>query len=351
VPWVIGLSPFLFSLTWRKGRWLGLGRPTFATLVALAVWALFVVYNFVGAMGSIASVRGQVIADRKGAADQIEALKYQRNRLKDQLGWIQQRRPAGQVAALIEAEKIKPYWESTDQCTDIRGPAHRRFCTGLSALRGELEAARKWDELVAKIETLNKQIEDHQPVAEKADPTAAILTSLFGLDERSTSERLPIATPIVLEIGSMTLLYFAFVLLGLNHTDLITRGVRAGSSTAGQPGEGEVAPPPPPARTGEAQVGTALAGQPSPPSRFTLTHQRELAEDFFRRCVRPAPDGQLTEADWYRHYCGVCERSGDVPLPVESFRRFAQRYVTVKEIGGTTYFLHVLPLIPKEDAA
>jgi len=82
------------------------------------------------------------------------------------------------------------------------------------------------------------------------------------------------------------------------------------------------------------------------------SRQRELAEDFFRRCTRPAPDGQLTEADWYRHYTQVCERSRDKPLPVESFRWVARRYVpAIKDVGGTTYYLHVLPLLPKEDAA
>jgi hypothetical protein len=97
----------------------------------------------------------------------------------------------------------------------------------------------------------------------------------------------------------------------------------------------------------------AGAVSPPPPAIPPLpTAQRELAESFFKSHTRPAPDGQLTEADWYGHYCKVCARSNDKPLPVESFRWLARKFVpAVKEVGGVTYYLHVLPLVPKEDAA
>lgn len=335
VPWIIAICPFLFVLSLKRG-WRGIVTIS----VAIAVWLIFVVYNFVGAMGSIAAVRGQVIAERQGAADTIESLKYQRSRLQDELGWIPKRRPAGQIAAALEAEKLKAWWLATEECTDIRGPGHRRYCTAIEVLKGELAAARKSDDLNARIAAITAKIEGRQPVASKADPTAYILTSLFGVDEKTTSERLPIATPIILEIGSMTLLYFAFVLLGLNHTQLMARGV-GGSSDAREPGKDG------------SGISTALPPSPSPAIPPPMpSAQRELAENFFRAHVRPAPDGQLTEADWYGHYCKVCARSNDKPLPVEAFRWIARRYVpAIKEVGGTTYFLHVLPLLPKEDAA
>ena len=349
VPWIIGITPFIFALSARRG-WRGL----LVLSIAAVVWVIFVAYNFVGAMGSIAAVRGQVIAERQGAADSIDSLKYQRSRLQDELGWTPKRRPAGTVAAEIETEKLKPFWHATEECTELRGPSHRRFCTNIGVLKGELASARKADDLNAKIAALTAKIDGRAPVAQKADPTAAILTSLFGLDEKSTSERLPIATPIILEIGSMTLLYFSFVLLGLNHRQFLIRGL-----TIAEPGKDGSAvsipsvPSPSPAMPAEASSGTRpVAGQSPPPLRASPTYQRELAEWFFRECTRPVASGVLAEDAWYEAYSKICKQSQDVPLPLADFRTLASKYIpSMRTVNGKQYYEGVLPLVPKESAA
>jgi hypothetical protein len=348
VPWVVIGFPFVWWVLWLRGRW----RAILPLAVAGAVYAVLIVYSLIGAMGSIATQRGQVIAGRQEARESVDTLKDQRARYRTELGWIPKHRPPGQVTALLEAERIKRQWQWTDECRDIRTASHRAYCTGVSALAGELAAARKSEDLQRKIGELTQRIDGRAPVGEKADPMAATLASWLGLDEGSTTARLPLATPLVLLIGEMTFVYLGMLLLGIGHRQMVSHGV-AGSSDVGKPGEaGRLTLPPPLVTTGEADVGPVLAGQSPPPLRTTLTRQRELAEDFFRRCVRPAPDGQLPEAVWYQHYCDVCERSADQPLPVEAFRRLATHFIpTIREIGGTTYYLHVLPLLPKENAA
>ena len=345
VPWIIAICPFLFVLSFKRG-WRGIVTIS----VAVVVWAIFVVYNFVGAMGSIAAVRGQVIAERQGAADSIESLKYQRNRLQDELGWTPKRRPAGAVAAEIETEKLKPFWHATEECTELRGPSHRKFCTHLGVLKGELASARKADDLNAKIAALTAKIDGRQPVASKADPVADILASLSGLDEALLSKRLPIATPIILEIGSMTLLYFSFILLGLNHRHLI-RGLTV--AEPGKDGSAAIgsasAPSPSPAIPGEANVGTLpVAGRSPPPLRGSPSYQKELAEWFFRECTRPVASGVLAEDAWYEAYSKICRKSQDVPLSLADFRAMASKYVpSMRTVNGRQYYEGVLPLVPK----
>ena len=59
--------------------------------------------------------------------------------------------------------------------------------------------------------------------------------------------------------------------------------------------------------------------------------------------------GSLPEQQWYSHYERVCARSGDKPLPLESFRRIAARHVPrIQSIDGITIYCEVLPNIPAD---
>ena len=66
VPWVIAIMPFLIVYSWRPGR--RFGRPSIATLVGCCIWLAFVTYNLVGAAGSVAAVRDEVLSYREHQA-------------------------------------------------------------------------------------------------------------------------------------------------------------------------------------------------------------------------------------------------------------------------------------------
>lgn len=331
VPWVIAIMPFLIVYSWRPGK--RMGRPSIATLVGCGIWLVFVAYNLIGAAGSVAAVRDEVLSHREHAAGNLKADRATRKRLTDELDNISRYRPADAVAALLAAERAKPNWEWTQKCTDIRKGRDQRFCGVITSLEAELASAKRARELSAQLAQLDGRLASADPASEKVDPQARIIHNLTGWSEEWISERLPIATPIVLELGSMTLLYFSFVLLGLSHhrvmhsDQLVRRTVQHDVKQSGLP---------------------LLASTMNPKRASTLTRQRELADWFFRECVRHAADGSLSQAKWYEHYQAVCAESNDTPLPLASFHRFATRYIPeIKDIDGVTYYRGVLPYLPK----
>ena len=337
VPWVIAVMPFLIVYSWKPGK--RIGRPSIATLVGCGIWISFVVYNLLGAAGSVAAVRDEVLSWREHAAGNLRADRQSRKRMQEELDAIPKHRPPNAVASLLAAERVKPNWEQTQKCTDIRKGRDQRFCAQITTLEVELASAKRAGELAATLAAVDGRLATAAPASEKVDPQARIIAKLSGWDEEWISERLPIATPIILELGSMTLLYFSFVLLGLSHHRVVT------SET-----------PQFVRRTvthDVAKSGLAMLPSLLPPKKVsTLTRQRELADWFFRNCSRPAEDGALPESSWYNHYIEVCKQSNDTPLPLASFRRFATRYVPdIKDVDGTIYYKRVLPYVPGRTAA
>ena len=145
IPWVLLIYPFAGWAMWHRSRWSAVpGLTLFAVF-----YVVLIAYSWIGAMGSIAGVRGQVIADREASKDSIDAIKEQRDRLKAQYAGIPKSRPAGTVQAALQAEQVKPLWEATEQCREMYGAASRKYCAGVAVLQGELESARKADEPVS----------------------------------------------------------------------------------------------------------------------------------------------------------------------------------------------------------
>jgi hypothetical protein len=321
--------PFIAVLAWRNRQ-----RP--ASIICCTVWACLVAYNLLGAAGAIAAVRDEVLASREHAVTTASVDKEARQRLLDELATIPRHRPAGTVAPLLGAEKAKPQWEWTGQCKDARKGRDVRYCGAVTGLESELASARRAAEINAQLGSIEQELRAAGPVSSRVDPWAAMVAELSGLDERLVSRRIPLATPVILEICSMTLLYFAFVLFGFTHSQVMeTRLSR---------------------RTTEHVVASSglplLPSMASPKRVSTLTRQRELCDWFFRECARPAAEGSLPEADWYKHYQDVCKDSSDTPLPLTSFRRFAERYIPeISEIDGTHYYKGVLPYMARRVVA
>jgi hypothetical protein len=323
VPWVIAIMPVLLALSWRPGR--RFGRPSIATLAGCIIWLAFVTYNVVGAAGSVAAVRDDVITNREHAANTQEADSEARRRLLDEYGQIPRHRPPGAVAPLLAAQKAMPTWDQTEKCTDIRRGRETKFCSAVTALEAELASGKRAEELQQQLTVIDERLATAPPASRKVDPQARIIATFTGWNEAAITDKLPIATPVILELGSMTLLGFAAMLFGFRHRDLAQEL-------------------PLPRLGPRANLGYA-------PATPNITRQRELAEWFFRECTRPVPSGSLPEDAWYQHYRDVCKASADRPLPLKSFRWMAQRFVpAIKEIDGVIYYQQVLPLIPDKVA-
>lgn len=318
VPWIIAVMPFLVKASMGKER-RHLGRlPTLWTAVGCFMWLLFAAYNLIGASGALSFVRNDVIAGRKHEVNVETGQRDRRASLVERRNTIGRVRPAAALAPLIEAEKTKPQWQWSGGCRSINAST-AKYCAGIEKLKAEAAEARGLELIVAEITAIDQRLESQAPVSDAADPQARFLSGLTGLDERMVSERLPVFTPIVLELGSMFLLGFAIVLVGFDHGRVLER-----------------LPPPVPAMV------------PTPIGVPLETRQRQLAQWFFSQCVRRIAGGALPEEDWYAHYSSICRRSNDLPLPVEKFRQIARAYVPdITEVDGKHYYKQCLPLIPK----
>jgi hypothetical protein len=334
VPFVIASMPFLIHASWKPGQ--RFGRPSILTLIAAGIWLVFVAYNLAGAAGSVALVRDDVVSTRKHAATNLQADEAMRERLTKELDAVSRYRPVGAVTALLAAKKTAPDWDHTEKCTDIRRSKDVKFCKEVTDLEAELASAKRAGEVTVQLAALNSKLEVRASVSERVDPQAAIIAMFTGWEEGWISTRIPILLPIVLELGSMTLVYFAFVLLGLSHRAVIAAPAAAKA--------------PPAAGNYFQQARAAIIA--AAPLAGTLTRQRELAEWFFRECVRPATAGAMPEVIWYRHYQEICKQHNDSALPLASFRRFAEQCecLDVKDVDGVATYVGALPYVPRRAA-
>jgi hypothetical protein len=187
----------------------------------------------------------------------------------------------------------------------------------------------------AKLAEVDGSILKKGPVAAHADWSASILADLFGVDEQWLSRRLPLATPIVVEVLCVVLFWYGFITLGGGHGLVIDQPTAAGGRLPRTASEQAAQPP---------QLLTLLA--PPVPSK-----QRELVEWFFTECARPHPTGSLPESDWYKHYQDICTRQGDTAMSLDSFRWFARKYVpAMQKVEGQYYYGQVLPYLPQRMA-
>ena len=334
VPFVIASMPFLIHASWKPGR--RFGRPSLLTLIGAGIWLVFVAYNLAGAAGSVALVRDDVVSTRKHAANNLQADEAMRERLTKELDAISRYRPAGAVAPLLATKKSSQEWDRTEKCTDIRRSKDQKFCSEVTGLEAELASAKRALELTDALAAMNNKLEIKASVSERVDPQAAIIAMFTGWEEGWISTRIPILLPIVLELGSMTLVYFAFVLLGFSH-----RAALAAAPAVKAP-----------AAAGNYFQQARAAIIAAAPATGTLTRQRELAEWFFRECVRPATAGAMPEVVWYRHYQEVCRQHNDTALPIASFRRFAEQCecLDVKDVDGVATYVGALPYVPRRAA-
>lgn len=332
VPWVIAVMPAAVGDTWRK-TFFGLLRPSASTLAMIFAWIAFIAYNLTNGTGVIASSRLETVADREHASDTVAAMKDLRDRLKGQLAGIPQHRPADTVSREIDAAKLVKAYENSKQCADPSSRDQRATCQTISRLEGELAAARSSAKLQVEIAQVDGDLRQHKPVVASADPQTDMLHDVTSIPKDKLRIWLAASTPIILEVGAGLMWHFGFSVLGIS---------LRGQQTIAAPEKAKEADPAPPILMSPERINAAPVA-----SLEALTAQRKLCEWFFRECSRPVSAGAMTEEEWYEHYTAICRRSNDTPLPIESFRRVAMRFVPrMHPVEGQWQYFERLPLIP-----
>lgn len=330
VPWVVAVTPFVVIILWRQ-------RHRAWALVSCLLWCVFVAYNLIGAGGAIAMIRADVISVRTQEVNVHSADLDTRSSLQRQRDDIPKgTRQPGQIEALIEKEKASPWWQYSSQCRNASNPRERKFCGGVAALQGELSAAKALAVLNDKIAALDARVRGAGPVATMVDPAATFVAGWSGMTEKQAQAYLPLATPIVLMLGSIFILAIAMAMADTSHAAIA--GAALGQQRSGASVE----------RGKPLHVVSTAVNVASITSR-----QRDIARWFFRDCVRLLASGELEEAVWFQHYASFCKASNDEPMSLTQFHAMARQHIPEMRTdrdSGVTWYLGALPLIPTKVA-
>lgn len=333
VPWIIGIMPFLLAITWKPTdwRWWKLGRPSVWTVAIATVWVVFVGYNIFGAGGSISFTRSDVLSARKFEATRDRDTGKRREVLQSQLEQIPAatRAPAA-VEGSLAAERAKVAWKYSEQCRQPSTGSQRRFCASYANFTSELGQARMREQLNAELIRIDDSRAVAGWVAEVVDPTARFWSRLTGWSELDVQDWAPLATPIVLQLGSWIFLSFSLILFGFTgHKDALFGHRPAAQAAMAESGGG----------SSEHSVSTAPVLHRPPTAAI------QFVAEWFAEHARPA-QGSISEDQWYAYYSRECALSGIVPVPIEAFREIAKQHGAVATfIDSKWFYSRVLPLV------
>jgi hypothetical protein len=206
----------------RKWGQAALASAFLATTIALSLTSGF---------GFAAMTRGASTVERQTAATKLAAREARLVEVERELRRLTGR-PASVIAVELEAALVDRRWAATKSCGEVQGKDARQFCAVVLGLRKEQAVAAEREQRHALRAALGAEIEALQSGAAHApvDPQVAALAALLGAPEALLRPALSAMLVIVLELGSVVLVLLV-----------------AGPGLRGwrEPGELQVAPPPP----------------------------------------------------------------------------------------------------------
>lgn len=199
------LIPFFLFAAIRNRMWS-------QAAASAVVWVVVTSYSLTSAFGHAALNRLDTAGQRKVAAQTYKDLRADLQRAEEQLSWVPQHRPAATVENDLEAVKNDRAWKWTDGCTRTKGKYQRNYCDKYHALAAELGSAEQRAALETRIAKTQAKLSEAGSggVMAEADPQAAVLAKISGLDVDTIQMALTAFIALLLEIGSGFGMYIAF---------------------------------------------------------------------------------------------------------------------------------------------
>lgn len=198
------LIPFFLFAAIRNRMWS-------QAAAASVVWVVVTAYSLTSAFGHAALNRFDTAGQRKIEAQAYKDLRSDLKRAQEQLSWVPQHRPAATVRGEIESTKTAYHWQATESCAKVKGKTQRSFCDGYHGLTAELGSAEQSEQLEVRISDIQAKLaKSGGTVASEADPQAAVLAKISGLDVDAVQMALTAFIALLLEIGSGFGMYIAF---------------------------------------------------------------------------------------------------------------------------------------------
>ncbi len=307
------LMPFFIFSAWRQ-------RNYPQALGATALWAVCIIYAMTSALGFAALNRSDTSGVRAMQHEKYEDLRSELTRIGEQQNWLEKHRPAGTVASEIEAAKQNYRWTSSQGCTNATVDKSREFCESFHKLGAELAVANQADTLAKRADELRGKLGrmDSTIVAKVADPQAAILSSLSGLDISRIDVALTLLLTALVELGSSLGLYVSTSTWRMHE---LTRR-----------------PAPEPVRV----VEIIQPMMPMTVNAGAIAAPKSDIEQYFDDRIRQDDGSSVTALALYDNYCEWCEtgRKQPVGLPIFS-RQLTDLGVQKAKIAGKIRYIGV----------
>jgi len=322
------LIPFFLFAAIRNRMWS-------QAAASAVVWVVVTAYSLTSAFGHAALNRFDTPGQRQVAAQTYKDLRSDLQRAKEQLSWVPQHRPAATVQSEMEAAKNDRAWKWTDGCTKTKGKYQRNYCDKYLALAAELGSAEQRATLEARIAKTQVKLASASGggVMAEADPQAAVLAKISGIDVDKIQMALTAFIAILLEIGSGFGMYIAFSTWRIDQRLAPaapamarvrkTAPVRTASAIM-------------PERAVEANK-SAPAAQPQ-----RLVAPETDVERFYKERIDTQDGSSLTATTLYEDYCAWCDEQNKEPLALPTFgREFGELGVQKAKIAGRVRYIGI----------
>lgn len=328
------LVPFFFFAAIRNKMWSQAAAST-------VVWVVVTAYSLTSALGHAALNRFDTTGKRAVEAQTYKDLRADMKRAQDQLSWIPQHRPAATVESELEGAKNQRPWTWTEGCAKVAGKQGRDFCQNYHALTAELASGQQAAALEARITETEAKLgqSSSMTVMAEADPQAAVLAKLTGLDIDKVQMALTIFIALLLEVGSGFGMYVAFSQWRLYDREAPAAPRMATVSTAA------AAVAVPLVQSGPVQIQKPRSGAND--NKTSAAPQRLVApetdvERFYKEKIETQDGSSLTATALYEDYCAWCEEREKEPLALPTFgREFGELGVQKAKVAGRVRYIGI----------
>ena len=324
------LIPFFLFAAVKNKMW---SQALAAAILGVVVTA----YSLTSSLGHAALNRFDTAGNRAAEAQAYKDLRADLKRAQDQLSWVPQHRPAAAVAGELEAMKSQRAWTSTKGCTDATIKSSRNFCQSFFGLTAEMESGKQAEQLESRIREIQGKLEktDSLSVMGQADPQAAVLAKISGLEMEQVQMAMTMFIALLLEVGSMFGMYVAFSQWRLydrvapSAPSMATMETSTAAAAVAAPEAVALRKP----RSG-ANDNRTLPAQP----QKLLVPETDV-QRFYKESVDSQDGHTVSATSLYEAYCVWCEERQKEPLALPTFGREIAEFgiQKVKKKDGVRY--------------
>lgn len=333
------LVPFFLFAAIRNRAWS-------QAAASMLVWAVVMAYSLTSAFGHAALNRFDVAGQRAHESNVYQETRADLDRAKEQLSWIPQHRPMMAVQAEIDGLENSRRWASTKSCTDATIKVSIAFCDQYRALVAELASAEKASALEQRIAKAQIVLADFGGAANsEADPQAAVLAKLTGVDLEKIQLAMTVFIALLLEIGSAFGMYIAFSQWRIYERYTPAAPRMASVSTAAAAVAAVEDKPQLPVAIEKPRSGAN--DNPTEEEKVSVQPTRLVApendvERFYKEKVETQDGSSLTATALYEEYCDWCDDKNKEPLALPTFGRdFGELGVQKAKIAGRVRYIGI----------